>query len=193
MPLVRKMTAEEIANLERGEIASRQAITALYDDLLSGVTIGDEIELELDPDEQRTTVINRLRAAAARCTPPFQIELKRSSDPLLVHFIVQGTGTSAAAQPAAPAQPAAVALEVIDQSDLVEPQPLFLSQPQRAFQREGRRPYSSRYGTQSANGARPARGTRGNGARPGSARYGTTTGRSRSDGSASQRERRRVR
>jgi hypothetical protein len=193
MPLVRKMTAEEIDELKRKEIASRQAIAALYDDLLSGVTIGDEIELELDPDEHRQTVCMRLRAAAARRSPPIRLSIERSRDPLLVRFVVQGTEPAAVAQPATPARPAAPAPDIADQLDLVEPQPAFLNQPQRPGNRDVRRPYSSRYGAPSSNSARHVRGARSSGSRPGGTRYGATPGRPRPEGPTPQRDRRRPR
>lgn len=193
MPLVRKMTAEEIDELKRQEIASRQAIAALYDDLLSGVTIGDDIELELDPDEHRQTVVVRLRAAAARRRPPIRLTFQPSGDPLLVHFVVQGAEPAAVEQPAAPARPVAPAPPSIDQLDLVEPQPAFLNQPQRPSNRDARRPYSNRYGAQPTNGARHVRGARSSGSRPGGTRYGATPGRPRPDGPTPQRDRRRPR
>jgi hypothetical protein len=195
MPLVRKMTAEEIADLEQEDLAEQRSIAALYDDLLSGVAAGDDIELELDPDEQRTMVSNHLRAAAARHTPPLQLSFRRTSDPLLLRFLVVGPPAAPsqqpAAQPAAASKPSAPQPSVIDQSDLIEPQPLFLSQPQR---RDPRRPAGNRYGTSQSTGGRPTRSMRGSGpSRQGSNRYGPTPGRQRPDGPPGQRDRRRPR
>lgn len=66
MPRVRKLTKEEILVLENKGKGMRALIAAEYDQFLEGYTIGDYGEVELEPDDRRTTVRNRLRAAARR-------------------------------------------------------------------------------------------------------------------------------
>ncbi|MGQ9547185.1 MAG: hypothetical protein ACUVSY_02855 [Roseiflexus sp.] len=66
MPRVRKLTKEEILVLENKGKGMRALIAAEYDRFLEDYAIGDYGELELDPEERRTTVRNRLRAAARR-------------------------------------------------------------------------------------------------------------------------------
>lgn len=105
MPVVRKITPEEAAALERIEQPSRREIAAIYDDLLREVVDGDSIELELEPDERRATSIARLKAAAARRDPPIQLEILRSQDPLIIHFIVSAPTPVASAAPGAPSMP----------------------------------------------------------------------------------------
>ncbi len=66
MPRVRKLTKEEILFLENKGKGMRALIAAEYDQFLEDYAIGDYGELELEPDDRRTTVRNRLRAAARR-------------------------------------------------------------------------------------------------------------------------------
>jgi hypothetical protein len=66
MPKVRKLTKEEVLLLENKGKGMRALIAAEYDQFLEDYTIGDYGEVELEPDDRRTTVRNRLRAAARR-------------------------------------------------------------------------------------------------------------------------------
>jgi len=66
MPRVRKLTKEEVLVLENKGKGMRALIAAEYDQFLEDYTIGDYGEVELEPDDRRTTVRNRLRAAARR-------------------------------------------------------------------------------------------------------------------------------
>ncbi len=66
MPRVRKLTKEEILVLENKGKGMRALIAAEYDQFLEDYAIGDYGEVELEPDDRRTTVRNRLRAAARR-------------------------------------------------------------------------------------------------------------------------------
>ncbi len=66
MPQVRKLTPEEVRDIEGRIKGQRKLIEEEYDALLQDYHIGDYGEAELAPDEKRITVRNRLRAAAHR-------------------------------------------------------------------------------------------------------------------------------
>lgn len=91
MPSVRKMTPDEVAALAQREKEQRHAVEALYDDLLRDCIVGDTVELELDPDERRPTVIARLKAAAIRHTPALTLEFQSSTEPHILTFVVSGS------------------------------------------------------------------------------------------------------
>ena len=66
MPVVRKLTPEETHILERRTKGARRLVEEQYDALLAGFEIGEYGEVTPGPGENRTTVRNRLRAAAIR-------------------------------------------------------------------------------------------------------------------------------
>jgi hypothetical protein len=66
MPKVRKLSEDEVLTLERKNKGQRKLIEEQYDAFLDGYNLGDYGEAELEPDENRITVRNRLKAAAAR-------------------------------------------------------------------------------------------------------------------------------
>jgi hypothetical protein len=66
MPQVRKLAPEEVQAIENKGKGQRKLTEELYDAFLSEYEVGDYGEAELDPDEKRLTVRNRLRAAASR-------------------------------------------------------------------------------------------------------------------------------
>ncbi|HEU5015013.1 MAG TPA: hypothetical protein VFT66_21000 [Roseiflexaceae bacterium] len=66
MPQVRKLTAEEVREIEGRIKGQRKLIEEEYDALLQDYRVGDYGEAELESDEKRITVRNRLRAAAQR-------------------------------------------------------------------------------------------------------------------------------
>ena len=66
MPNVRKLTPEEVRDIEGRIKGQRKLVEEEYDAILQEYTIGDYGEAELGPDEKRITVRNRLRAAAHR-------------------------------------------------------------------------------------------------------------------------------
>ncbi len=86
MPIVRKLTQEEIDALTGKVVSSRKKVAAFYDDLLGDCVDGDEIELELEPHERRLTVISRLKNAALRCSPVVRVIFRRTRDPMLLRF-----------------------------------------------------------------------------------------------------------
>jgi hypothetical protein len=66
MPHVRKLAPEEVQAIENKGKGQRKLTEEQYDAFLSEYAVGDYGEAELDADEKRLTVRNRLRAAALR-------------------------------------------------------------------------------------------------------------------------------
>jgi hypothetical protein len=66
MPSVRKLSQEEVQAIEYKGKGVRKIIEEQYDEFLSEYQAGDYGEAELEPDEKRLTVRNRLKAAANR-------------------------------------------------------------------------------------------------------------------------------
>ena len=66
MPSVRKLEPEEVRAIENRGKGPRKLIEEQYDELLREYNPGDYGEADLDPEENRVTVRNRLKAAAAR-------------------------------------------------------------------------------------------------------------------------------
>jgi hypothetical protein len=66
MPTVRKLSPEEIQTLERKGKGTRRLVEEQYDAYLREYMPGEYGEAILDENEQKTTIRNRLKAAAAR-------------------------------------------------------------------------------------------------------------------------------
>jgi len=66
MPQMRKLTPAEVQTLEYKPTGQRKQIEEQYDAILSDYAVGEYGEAALEPDENRLTVRNRLRAAAVR-------------------------------------------------------------------------------------------------------------------------------
>jgi hypothetical protein len=66
MPQLRKLAPEEVQVIENKGKGVRKLTEEQYDVFLGDYQIGDYGEAELDGDEKRLTVRNRLRAAAGR-------------------------------------------------------------------------------------------------------------------------------
>jgi hypothetical protein len=66
MPQVRKLAPEEVQDIENKGKGIRKITEELYDCILADYEIGDYGEAELDADDKRLTVRNRLKAAARR-------------------------------------------------------------------------------------------------------------------------------
>jgi hypothetical protein len=66
MPQMRKLTPAEVQTLEYKPTGQRKLIEEQYDAILSDYAVGEHGEAALEPDENRLTVRNRLRAAAVR-------------------------------------------------------------------------------------------------------------------------------
>ena len=94
MPNVRKLTADEVQALENKGKGQRKLIEEQYDAILSEYAAGEHGEALLEPDENRLTIRNRLKAAARR--HGLAINFRRTKDDLLRFQVV-------AAETAAPA------------------------------------------------------------------------------------------
>jgi hypothetical protein len=97
MPQLRKLTPAEVQTLEYKPTGQRKLIEEQYDAILSDYAVGEYGEAALDPDENRLTVRNRLRAAAVR--RGLGIDFRRTNGDLIRFQIVDnadGTGAPAA-------------------------------------------------------------------------------------------------
>jgi hypothetical protein len=77
MPQIRKLTPAEVQTLEYKPTGQRKLIEEQYDAILSDYAAGEYGEAALEPDENRLTVRNRLRAAAVR--RGFGIDFRRTN------------------------------------------------------------------------------------------------------------------
>lgn len=66
MPSVRKLSVEEVKQIEGKHKGQRKLVEEEYDQIIKEYGDGDYGEAELDPSENRITVRNRLKAAAGR-------------------------------------------------------------------------------------------------------------------------------
>ena len=107
MPQIRKLTPAEIQTLEYKPIGQRKLIEEQYDTILSDYAAGEYGEAALEPDENRISVRNRLRAAAVR--RGLGIDFRRTNGDFIRFQIVDHTGGNGA--PAA--VPEVVATEVV--------------------------------------------------------------------------------
>ena len=86
MPNFRKLTPEEIYAIENKGKGSRKLIEAQYDAILAEYSVGEYGEAVLDPEENRLTVRNRMKAAAGRRN--LGINFRRTKDDILRFQIV---------------------------------------------------------------------------------------------------------
>lgn len=92
MPKVRKLTVDEVRTIERKTKGQRKMIEEQYDEFLEGYNMGDYGEAELEPDEKRITVRNRLKAAAVR--RGYNLEFRRTKGDTLRFLVVPvGSGS----------------------------------------------------------------------------------------------------
>src|SRR3954471_11264015 len=99
MPIVRKLTAEEVAALEvkrnkGGE--ARSAIAAQYDQFLIEFQPNELGEVTLDEGERKLNIRNRLRAAAER--QGLKLEFIRTNGLAAAHTVQRGTSPRANAR-----------------------------------------------------------------------------------------------
>jgi hypothetical protein len=76
MPTVRKLEPSEVQTIENKGKGLRKLTEEQYDAFLRDYAVGDYGEAELEEDEKRLTVRNRLKAAATR--RGIDIEFKRT-------------------------------------------------------------------------------------------------------------------
>lgn len=101
MPLVRKLSEDEVRSIENKGKGLRKLIEEEYDAFLGDYDVGDYGEAELNSDEKRLTVRSRLKAAARRRS--MSIDFKRTQGNVL-RFKV--TPIQEVAPPPAPPAPA---------------------------------------------------------------------------------------
>jgi hypothetical protein len=98
MPQVRKLAPEEVQALQNKGKGQRKLVEEQYDAILSEYDVGDYGEAVLEPDENRLTVRNRLRAAAQR--RELDIDFRRTTGNLIRFQVVGHHNGSSAAAPA---------------------------------------------------------------------------------------------
>jgi hypothetical protein len=101
VPNVRKLTPEEVQALENKGKGQRKLVEEQYDAILGEYSPEDYGEAVLEPDENRLTIRNRLRAAAKR--RGLSIDFRRTKGDLLRFQVVVGE----TARPPAPANKSA--------------------------------------------------------------------------------------
>ena len=102
MPSVRKLSQEEVWTLENKGKGQRKLIEEQYDSILNDYQEGDYGEAELETDENRLTVRNRLRAAALRRN--LSLDFRRTKGNVL-RFKVSAGDAASAPEPAPPPAP----------------------------------------------------------------------------------------
>jgi hypothetical protein len=119
MPQVRKLAPDEVQAIQNKGKGQRKLTEEQYDAILSDYEVGDYGEGTLDEGENRLTVRNRLRAAAARRS--VGIEFRRTSGDLVrFQIVVLGNGNGNGAPE--------------------EPPPVVSSEPPAPAKRKGGRP-----------------------------------------------------
>lgn len=95
MPVVRKLTSDEVDALQTKAKGRRKLLEEQYDAILSDYDVGDYGEAELSPEENRLTERNRLRAAAVR--RGLSIDFQRTTGDFLRFHIREQDASNAAA------------------------------------------------------------------------------------------------
>ena len=106
MPTLRKLAPEEVQVIENKGKGQRKITEEQYDRFLADYEVGDYGEAELDEDEKRLTVRNRLKAATTR--RGLGIQFNRTTGNVIRFKVVAGNGHTAEKAPPAP-EPAPVA------------------------------------------------------------------------------------
>jgi hypothetical protein len=90
MPQVRKLAQEEVDAIVNKGKGARKLTEELYDRAIADFTVGDYGEIIPDPEENRLTARNRLKAAAARR----QLTLKflRTTGDAMRFYVEPGNG-----------------------------------------------------------------------------------------------------
>jgi hypothetical protein len=120
MPTVRKLTHEEVQTIDNKGKGLRKRTEEQYDQFLAEYEAGDYGEAELDEDEKRLTVRNRLKAAADR--RGLGLQFNRTTGNIIRFKVVSGNGQ-------------------VDGQPVVqepEPKPIALDMPPPAKRRGGR-------------------------------------------------------
>jgi hypothetical protein len=101
MPQVRKLAPEEVQAIENKDKGTRKITEELYDGFLSDYEVGDYGEVELDEEDKRLTVRNRLKAAAGR--REVGVEFRRTQGDI-IRFRIVAPGSSNGKRAPAPAK-----------------------------------------------------------------------------------------
>ena len=101
MPNFRKLEPEEVQAIQNKGKGLRKLIEEQYDAILAEYSIGDYGEATLEPDENRLTVRNRMKAAARRRN--LAIDFRRTKEDILRFQIVPAEEAAPAPLPPAPA------------------------------------------------------------------------------------------
>ena len=97
MPQLRKLAPDEVRALENKGKGQRKLTEEQYDAFLSDYDVGDYGEAELDGDEKRLTVRNRLKAAAKRREAG--IEFRRTQGNIIRFHIIDYSNSAPKAAP----------------------------------------------------------------------------------------------
>jgi hypothetical protein len=97
MPNVRKLTPEEVRDIENKGKGQRKLIEEEYDAFISEYSAGDYGEALLDPGENRLTVRNRLKAAARR--RGLGLHFRRTKEDMLRFQVIPAEPAREAAPP----------------------------------------------------------------------------------------------
>ena len=94
MPQVRKLAPEEVQDIQNKGKGLRKLVEEQYDMILGDYAVGEYGEALLEPEENRLTVRNRMKAAAGRRN--IGIEFRRTSGDLIRFKIVEPSASSPA-------------------------------------------------------------------------------------------------
>jgi hypothetical protein len=97
MPQVRKLAPEEVQDIQNKGKGLRKLVEEQYDAILSEYEVGDYGEAILEPEENRLTVRNRMKAAASRRN--IGIEFRRTSGDLIRFKIIDLATSTPAPEP----------------------------------------------------------------------------------------------
>jgi hypothetical protein len=103
MPTVRKLLPEEVQTIEHKGKGVRKLTEEQYDQFLGDYEVGEYGEAELDEDDKRLTVRNRLKAAAGR--RGLHLQFNRTTGNVLRFQVASGNGQVPRSKP----KPVAVA------------------------------------------------------------------------------------
>jgi hypothetical protein len=86
MPTVRKLSQDEVREIENKGKGQRKLVEEQYDAFLGEYSLGEYGEALIEPDENRLTVRNRLKAAARR--RGLALNFRRTKEDLLRFQVV---------------------------------------------------------------------------------------------------------
>jgi hypothetical protein len=103
MPQLRKLSPDEVQQIEQKGKGLRKITEEQYDAFLRDYAAGDYGEAELEADEKRLTVRSRLKAAASRRN--IGIDFKRTQGSIIRFRVVEigSNGNGATSKPVHPA------------------------------------------------------------------------------------------